>query len=58
MPLEPFLASVARHYLDELRGDASPFRFIFPSKRSQTFFRHDLRAQDADDVRADPGAIS
>ena len=48
MPLEPFLASVARHYLDELRGDASPFRFIFPSKRSQTFFRHYLAQQAKD----------
>lgn len=48
MPLEPFLASVAHHYLDELRGDASPFRFIFPSKRSQTFFRHYLAQQAKD----------
>ena len=42
MPLEPFLASVARHYLDELRSGVSAKSFIFPSKRSQTFFRHYL----------------
>ena len=42
MPLEPFLSSVARHYFDERGADIASLCFVFPSKRSLTFFRHYL----------------
>ena len=42
MPLEPFLSSVARHYFEERGADIASLCFVFPSKRSLTFFRHYL----------------
>ena len=42
MPLEPFLSAVARHYFEERGADIASLCFVFPSKRSLTFFRHYL----------------
>ncbi len=38
----PFLAQVARYYLDQGPERLSSLRFIFPSKRALTFFRYYL----------------
>ena len=38
----PFLAQVARYYLDQGSERLSPLRFVFPSKRALTFFRYYL----------------
>ena len=39
---EAFLAQVARHYYEQYGSSISQLRFIFPSKRALTFFRHYL----------------
>ena len=38
----PFLAQVARYYLDQGSERLSSLRFVFPSKRALTFFRYYL----------------
>lgn len=39
--MQPFLKSIARAYTEKY-GDLSDFLFLFPNKRSATFFRHYL----------------
>lgn len=39
---EPFLAQVARYYYSTYGSAISQLRFVFPSKRALTFFRHHL----------------
>ena len=47
MEMTPFLSQVAQVYLDNEREDLMDYCFVFPNKRSGTFFRHYLHTQSA-----------
>ena len=40
--IDPFLKQVAAHYYQQGAEELSKLRFIFPSKRALSFFRHHL----------------
>ena len=40
--MEPFLSRIAKAYLDAHRDELLDYCFVFPNKRSVTFFRHYL----------------
>ena len=40
--IDPFLKQVAAHYYQQGAEELAKLRFIFPSKRALSFFRHHL----------------
>ena len=45
--IDPFLQQVAAHYYQQGAEELAKLRFIFPSKRALSFFRHHLEPRRA-----------
>ncbi len=48
--MEPFLSRIAKAYIDSERNELIDYCFVFPNKRSVTFFRHYLELHNGNDT--------